>query len=128
LELIVKAVSQTKKGIMVGNAWINADRNVGTFKDVMPGDTLTDVELSDDGKWVKAFKVKSGTTQTSSSTTKTSEPASDRDMKITRGNAANAGFAAFYQTFMAEKKSHEESLALALQSTDDLAKYIAEGL
>ena len=129
LEIRVEAISQTKKGIKPqGQGWINADRSLGgVFKDIVVGDTLTNVEISDDGKWVKSYQVKRPEAAQSSGASAPSMNPSDRDSKITRGNAVNAAFAAVYTAAMADKKSHEESFAMAVDAADDLSKYIAEG-
>lgn len=125
-EVKVEAVSQTKKGIKINGNWVNADRSVGKFENLSKDTIITDVELSDDGKWVKSYKVKSsGGGQFTSANPMNG---ADRDAKITRGNAANAAFGPAFTALMADGKlGPDEALAKALDITESVAQYIAEG-
>ena len=118
----VEAVSQTKKGIKVNGGWINADRSVGTFKDLAAGDTITEVAMSDDGKWVKSYK-KAG-----SSPAIAQHDNQDRDSRITRGNAVNATLATSYAHFLSKGMGENEALTRSLEDCDAVAEYIQGGM
>lgn len=123
VEFKVEAVSQTKKGIKVNGGWINADRTVGTFKDLAAGDTITDVAMSDDGKWVKSYKLKSG-----GSSVAPQHDSQDRDSRITRGNAVNATLATSYAHFLSKGMGENEALTRSLEDCDTVAEYIQGGM
>ena len=124
IEFRVEAVSQTKKGIKVNGGWINADRTVGTFKDLAAGDTITEVALSDDGKWVKSYK-KSGSDAKMAAPQHDSQ---DRDSRITRGNAVNATLATSYAHFLSKGMGENEALTRSLEDCDTVAEYIQGGM
>ena len=123
MEATVEAVS--KFGFLVDGVWYNPDKNSDiSFKGINKG---TKIDFTANGKYVKQISILGSGEANMTNTSVSPVADTDRDARITRGNAINGGFAAFFAAHSTDR-SHEEALTMALEDCNVLVEYISKGL
>lgn len=130
VEVVSKTGKNAGRGIKLQGFkdWFNAGKRMaGDFSSLKKGDQI-ECELDDN--WINSFTLLGSSPKTESEPkpyANSSSQVSNRDAKITLGNAYNAVFAPVYSAHVKET-SHEEAFTIAANACNQAAKNISEAI
>ena len=105
--------------------WYNQDKKSKPDFSILERGSTVDVENADN--WIRAIKLVGSTALPSKSNNGALAPHdSDRDARISRGNAVNGAFAAVFAS-LSKEMSVEEATTKTLDVVDVVSKYITGG-